>query len=95
MRKVICNIGDMSQIHKHLEMRSEVNVKVKVNQKWYATLRHPKKNPHTKFWILTSNDIGDICSRQDYCRNYVIGQGNNDIAPSNDASNNVGDMLWT
>ena len=31
------------------EMRSEV--KVTVTQRWYATLRHPKMHPHTKFEI--------------------------------------------
>ena len=59
LREVICNIGDMLQIE-NLEMRSERNVKVEVNQKWYATLRNPKRNPHIKFGILTSNIIGDM-----------------------------------
>ena len=40
--------------------RSKVKVKVKVTTKWYAPIRHPKKSPHTKFVIPTSNNIGDI-----------------------------------
>ena len=28
-----------------------------VTQFWYATLRHPKMHPHTKFEIPTSNNI--------------------------------------
>ena len=28
--------------------------------KWYATLRHPKMYPHTKFGNPTSKDIGDM-----------------------------------
>ena len=28
--------------------------------KWYAPLRHPKRNQHTKFGIPTSNNIGDM-----------------------------------
>ena len=38
-----------------LETRSEV--KVTVTQLWYATLRHPKMHPHTKFEIPTSNNM--------------------------------------
>ena len=41
-----------------LKTRSEV--KVTVTQKWYATLRHPKMHPHTKFGIPTSKNIGDM-----------------------------------
>ena len=41
-----------------LKTRSEV--KVTVTQKWYATLRHPKMYPHTKFGILTSKNIRDM-----------------------------------
>ena len=40
--------------------RSEVKVKVTVTRKWYATLRHPKMHPHTKFGIPTSKNIGDM-----------------------------------
>ena len=40
-----------------LETRSEVKFKVTVTQLWYATLRHPKMHPHTKFEIPTSNNI--------------------------------------
>ena len=43
-----------------LKTRSEVKVKVTVTRKWYATLRHPKMHPHTKFGIPTSNNIGDM-----------------------------------
>ena len=35
-------------------------VKVTVTRKWYATLRHPKMHPHTKFGIPTSKNIGDM-----------------------------------
>ena len=41
-----------------LKTRSEV--KVTVTRKWYATLRHPKMYPHTKFGIPTSKNIGDM-----------------------------------
>ena len=43
-----------------LKTRSEVKVKVIVTRKWYATLRHPKMYPHTKFGIPTSKNIGDM-----------------------------------
>ena len=43
-----------------LKTRSEVKVKVTVTQKWYATLRHPKMYPHTKFGIPTPKNIGDM-----------------------------------
>ena len=42
-----------------LETRSEVKFNVTVAQKWYATLRHPKMHPHTKFEFPTSNHIRD------------------------------------
>ena len=38
-----------------LKTRSEI--KVKVTQKWFATLGHPKTHPHTKFGNLTSKII--------------------------------------
>ena len=41
-----------------LKTRSEV--KVKVTQKWYMTLRYPKMHPHTKFGIPNSNNIRDM-----------------------------------
>ena len=41
-----------------IKTRSEV--KVKVTRKWYATLRHPKMYPHTKFGIPNSKNIGDM-----------------------------------
>ena len=41
-----------------LKTRSEV--KVTATQKWYATLRHPKMYPHTRFGIPTSKNIGDM-----------------------------------
>ena len=41
-----------------LKTRSEV--KVTVTRKWYATLRHPKMHPHTKFGIPTLKNIGDM-----------------------------------
>ena len=31
-----------------------------MTQKRYATLRHPKMHPHTKFGIPTSKNIGDL-----------------------------------
>ena len=43
-----------------LKTRSEVKVKVTVTRKWYATHRHPKMHPHTKFGIPTSKNIGDM-----------------------------------
>ena len=39
---------------------SEVKFKVTVTQLWYATLRHPKMYPHTKFGIPTSKNLGDM-----------------------------------
>ena len=41
-----------------LETRSDF--KVTVTQRWYATLRHPKRHPHTKLGIPTSNNIRDM-----------------------------------
>ena len=41
-----------------IKTRSEV--KVTVTLKWYATLRHPKMYPHTKFGIPNSKNIGDM-----------------------------------
>ena len=38
-----------------LETWSEVKFKVTVTQIWYATLRHPKRHPHSKLEIPTSN----------------------------------------
>ena len=43
-----------------MKTRSEVKVKVTVTRKWYGTLCHPKMNPHTKFGIPTSKNIGDM-----------------------------------
>ena len=43
-----------------LKTRSEVKIKVTVTRKWYATLRHPKMYPLTKFGIPTSKNIGDM-----------------------------------
>ena len=43
-----------------IKTKSEVKVKVTVTRKWYATLRHPKMHPHTKFGIPTSKNIGDM-----------------------------------
>ena len=31
-----------------------------ITQKWYATLRHLKNHPHTKFGIPISNERGDM-----------------------------------
>ena len=44
----------------HFINRSEVKAKVTVTRKWYATLRHPKLHPHTKFGIPISKSIGDM-----------------------------------
>ena len=69
--------------------RSEVKVKVKVTTKWYAPIGHPKKSPHTKFVIPTSNNIGDIFEIRLFLK---LGQGHSDpitvsnISPSRDAS---------
>ena len=41
-------------------LKTGSEVKVTVTQKWYATLRHPKMYPHTKFGIPTSKNIGDM-----------------------------------
>ena len=64
------NIGDMHQTRSGtdgrtdivitIKTKSEVKVKVTVTRKWYATLRHPKMYPHTKFGIPTSKNIGDM-----------------------------------
>ena len=43
-----------------LKTRSEVKVKVTVARKWYATHRHPRMYPHTKFGIPTSKNIRDM-----------------------------------
>ena len=48
----------MLQTRKNLEMRPEVDVKVKVTQN--GMLYHPKRNQHTKFGIPTLNNIGDM-----------------------------------
>ena len=32
----------------------------KSDPKWYAPLRHPKRNQHTIFGIPTSNNTGDM-----------------------------------
>ena len=57
--------------------RSEV--KVKVTQKWYATLSQPNMHSHTKFRITTSKII-EICTILNAdSRNYVRGQGHSDI----------------
>ena len=42
-----------------LKTKSEVEVKVTVTRKWYATLCHPNIHPHTKFGISALNNIGD------------------------------------
>ena len=41
-------------------LKTRPEVKVTVTRKWYATLRHPKMYPHTKFGIPTSKNIGDM-----------------------------------
>ena len=51
------NIGICTRINSVLETRSQVNFKVTVTQLWYATLPYLKMQPHTKFEILTSNNI--------------------------------------
>ena len=43
-----------------LQTRSEVKFKVTVTQLLYATLPHLKVHPHTKFEILSSNNIRDM-----------------------------------
>ena len=41
-----------------LETRSEV--KATVTRKWYETLLQPKIHPHTKIWVPTSKNLGDM-----------------------------------
>ena len=55
-----------------LKTRSEV--KVTVTKKWYATLRHPKMHPHTKFRIPTSKNIEDMdrTRKRDGQRDYYM-----------------------
>ena len=55
-----------------LKTRSEV--KVTVTQKWYATLRHPKMHPHTKFGIPTSKNIGDMHRTQSGTEGWTDGR---------------------
>ena len=43
-----------------LKTRSEVKFKVSVTSKRYATFRHPKMHPHTKFGISISKNIGGM-----------------------------------
>ena len=43
-----------------ITIKTKSEVKVKVTRKRYATLRHPKMHPHTKFGIPTSKNIGDM-----------------------------------
>ena len=47
-----------------IETRSDVKFKITVTQLWYATLRHPKMHPHTKFEIPTSNNVRDMLRTQ-------------------------------
>ena len=63
-----------------LETRSEVKFKVKMIQLWYATLRHPKIHPHTKFEITTSNNIRDLLGTR-YSKNKVRVQGQGHSSP--------------
>ena len=51
-------------MHQFLETRSEVKFKVTLTILWYATLRHPKMHPHTKFEIPTLNNIRDMLGTQ-------------------------------
>ena len=50
----------------HEKSKNEVRSKCpgKSDPKWYAPLRHPKMNPHTKFGISTSNNIGEMLMTQ-------------------------------
>ena len=66
------NIGDMHRTRSGTDGRTDgqtdivitiktkPEVKVTVTRKWYATLRHPKMHPHTKFGIPTSKNIRDM-----------------------------------
>ena len=58
-----------------LQTRSEV--KVKVTQKWYVALRHPKLHTHTKFGIPTFNNIRGMLPTR-FSKNKVRGQGHSD-----------------
>ena len=78
-----------------LKTRSEV--KVTVTQRWYATLRHPKMHPDTPNFGFLSQIIQEICSGNDYSKNYVRGPGHSDpkmvcdTLPSQDA---VIQQIW-
>ena len=62
------NIGDMHRTQSGTDgqrdivitIKTKSEVKVTVTPKWYLTLPHPKMHPHTKFWIPTSKNIGDM-----------------------------------
>ena len=43
-----------------ITIKTNSEVKVTVTRKWYATLRHPKMHPQTKFGIPTLKNIGDM-----------------------------------
>ena len=85
-----------------LKTRSEV--KVTVTQTRYATLGHPKKHPHTKFGIPTSNNIEvmPILETWSEVKVTVTRKWNSTISPSKmhshskfeiNTSNNKTDML--
>ena len=65
-----------------LENRSEVKFKVTVTQLWYATLCHPKMHSHTKFEILTSNNIRNMLQTRLYKKK--LGQRSRSQWPKND-----------
>ena len=50
----------------------------------YATCHDPKIYPHTKFRILTSNNIR-ICSELDLARTETRGQGHSDLETFGDS----------
>ena len=53
-----------------ITIKAKSEVKVTVTRKWYATLRHPKMHPYTKFGIPTSKNIGDT-KRDGECDYYM------------------------
>ena len=82
-------------------LKTRSDGKVTVNQKWYATLGHPKTHPQTKYEIPTSEYRSNADSRN-YVKVTVTGKWNMTIRhckmPSHSkfefyTLNNKGDML--
>ena len=56
-------------------LKTRSAVKVTVTRKWYVTLHHPKMHAHTPNLGFLPQIIREICSRHDYSKIYVRGQG--------------------